>query len=368
MTSLFILLTPFSYLELYGIRIILLQVLLGGLILLKSALLNEKVSFDITFIYLLFIVMLTFIYSVMSGNQESFFSTFIFVVLFYITYSTVILKHISIDSIKRLYVYITLFSACGLFLQWGLHKFFNITIFRYVLFGGNRNAYSFIWMDFSFISLFVLCSIPIAFSVYSRGPAFIISIFLTIASVITSARTGMGALFLFLFFLILINYIKSLQTFRINKYYFILTIALPVFILLFIFGLPLLTGRIVSTSSSGRIEDYVIALEFFASNPWFGAMLDKIYFSENIAIIPHNLFIYPLALGGITYFIFFIVFLVVLLYAIRKSDKYILYSVYICLLGFLFIPSFFSAYFFAVLLGIALASSKLNIRNNKVTI
>lgn len=361
MARLFFLLTPFSYLEVFDVRFILLQVVIGCILVLKYIFKRGKILFDACFIPLLLVITISFVYASIVGAYESFLSSLVFSFIFYASFVLSFnASKVGLYVIKKLYVYTCIFAALGLFIQWSADYFLNITLFRYVLFGGNRSAFSFIWEDFSFISLFVVSCIPIVYCIYGRFISTLISLFLILASLITSARTGVGAILLFLAFLSFTQYGKSLLTGRITLVQLFFGLVLPVVMFLAVFLLPLLTGREVSASSSGRFDDYVTGLNFLSENLWFGALLDKDYYFQNIAKIPHNLFIHPLVMGGVFYFILFMVFLMLALRAVNKADKEVLHSIYICLLGFQFIPSFFSAYFFAVLLGIALGNSKIN--------
>lgn len=366
MTKLFFLLTPFSYLDFAGVRFLIFQLLVGVLFCVKALFFKKRLLGEKSLYPLVLLLWLTFLYAFVSGVYEAFWaiSSFALILCFSLQISW-FLDGKNINRINRLYVWACIFTAVGLFVQWILHVFLNLTVFRYILFGGARNAYSFIWMDFSFISLYVISCIPMLFRLYSKKVSFLISGFLIFSSLITSARTGVAALFIFLAVTIFLSLLKAFFSRKIALKYLMYILFFPIILVLVFFGLPLLTGREVTMSSSGRFGDYLIAFDFFKDNVWFGAYLDKVYYSQNVAFIPHNLFVHPLVMGGIFYFMLFVIFLFSVLLSIRNSDKDLLHSVYICLLGFQFIPSFFSAYFFAVLLGIALASSKRNRLKNK---
>src|SRR5690606_24595686 len=134
-------------------------------------------------------------------------------------------------------------------------------------------------------------------------------------------------------------------------------VAIP---LVSVYALPLITGRQLTASSSGRFEGFALGFQFLLNHPFFGALLDKELYKSTVSYVPHNIFLFPLFMGGLLYFSAFMAFLSLLIWDIKFADSDILAAVLICFLGFQFIPSFFSAYFFAVLLGIAMASSKIN--------
>lgn len=364
MTSLFFLLTPFTYAELYGVRVVILQVVLGAIALLFSFK-RKPFKTNTSLLFSIPLAIVSILYAFFSGYYESLFSFLVFSTLLFLSFQIAIHNSASLGVLKNVYVMTCLVVAIGLIVQVVAHVFFGVVLFRYVLFGGARNSYSFIWADFSFVSLFVVSCLPIVIEYKSRILILLIAIVLVAASIFTSARTGIAALFLILVIAIVWAFARSFIRLKINPKYLLLGAFSATLPLIMIYALPLATGRELTVSSSGRFDGFVLGFEFLSGSPLFGAYLDKEFFASTVTTIPHNLFLYPLIMGGTVYFILFLIFFLSLLYEIRKSDTDLKYSILICFIGFQFIPSFFSAYFFAILLGIAMASSRINLISKK---
>lgn len=135
-----------------------------------------------------------------------------------------------------------------------------------------------------------------------------------------------------------------------------------------IFGMESFTGRQVTGSSSGRIDDFIVGFQFFKENILFGFFFNKDLYNQMVGIIPHNVFVYMLYMGGVASFFIFLMWFFAVTMKIRSADLRLISALCICLLGFQFIPSFFSAYFLAVLLGLAMLSSKFNLNKNSISV
>ena len=365
MTVLFYLLTPFSYLELVGVRLILFQVLLGLVIVSYRVYKKPVLHLSPSFLALYIVVAITAVYSFFSGFVDSLMAVSAFSLLMYFSFYMASSGNVKIGKIKNVYLVSCLFIALGLFFQVFVHKFFGVAMFRHQLFGGERNAYSFIWMDYSFVSLFVVSCLPIVLSLKGRVFSLFVVLLVLLASTITSARTGIAAVSLFFILLFSKGYFSTLIKGKIRPRYFMLAAVAFVIPFLFMYFLPVITGRQLTASSSGRFDDFILGFNFLLEHPLFGVLLNNDLYGSLVSTVPHNVFLFALFTGGLIYFFSFAIFLGTLARDIRYADSDILSSILICFLGFQFIPSFFSAYFFAVLLGIAIASSRLNKRGCK---
>lgn len=211
-----------------------------------------------------------------------------------------------VNYLLKLYKIAVLFTAGGVFLQFISHYFLGLELFRYQLFGGGRNAYSFIWEDYSFLSLYLISAIPLFFDKKISLKFLIFSSVLFVSSIITSARSGVAALFLFLIIYILYDFFKSLRSGRArfgSILVFLLILALPYFVIL---GMEFFTGREVTSSSSGRMDDFVFGYKKFLDNPVFGYLFNKELYHNTVSKILHNVFIYTLYMGGLVSFFVFL--------------------------------------------------------------
>ena len=360
MVILFYLLTPFSYLEINGLRFILIQVLVGLLAALYFFIRKPKLHSGFAFPALAVLLVVTAGYYLASGNVDSLLAVSVFLLLMFFSFYLAENGPLSIESIKLIYIATCVFAAFGLAFQLVVNKLFGISFFRHQLFGGNRNAYSFIWADYSFISLFVVSCLPLVLRFKSRLLVFLTFLFLLFSSLVSSARTGVAALFLLTVCLVSLKYLTALVRGRMALKYLVLAAAMLVTPVIGMYALPLITGRQLTISSSGRVDDFILGFQFFSSHPFFGALLDKERYGALVSTVPHNFFLYPLFMGGVIYFFCFMVFVLSLVQDLKSADSDLLASLLLCFFGFQFIPSFFSAYFLAILLGIAMASSSMN--------
>lgn len=359
---LFFMSIPFSYAEFFGVRFLAIQIILGVLILIFRFLKKSNVTFyfDYSMSIMIALWFLVLAYSLHTGYINELLALTVFFLLFFMTTQ---ISSDSIEDVTKYYRYAVVFTAAGVFLQFLVHILLGVEIFRYQLFGGGRNAYSFIWEDYSFISLFIVSGIPLFFDKRISFKFLLLTCFLLLSSVITSARTGFVAFVLFVAFYVGTEIFKSLLTGKIKGkilFAFVLMLILPAFLII---GMESLTGRQVTGSSSGRIDDFITGFYYLEENVMFGGMFDKDTYSDSVSIVPHNVFIYILYMGGITSFFIFMLWFLLVLVKVKFSDKRLLGALIICLLGFQFIPSFFSAYFLAVLLGVSFVSARHNKRN-----
>jgi len=360
MTTLFHILTPFSYLDFSGVRLIIFQVSMGALLLIFTLLRARVVYYQLYMIPMALLLIANIIYSVFGGELRSLNSFLACIILMYSAFYIAV-DQSEIIGAKYLYIYCCLFFAGGIVIQFLAHLFLGVWLFRSDEFVGGRIAYSFIWSDYSFASLFLVSCLPMIMKNYRNK--FILSVLILIliaSSVLTSARTGLTAILVSAIIYFSFQLSSNLFRFIISYRLLLLALFVSVVLVLALYFMPMLTGRSFNLDSSGRLDDFAAGLHTFYANPYFGFLLNYSVYNEIVAAVPHNIFIYSLYLGGLFYFVLFIIFLLALVYDIRHADKDLLWSIVICFIGFQFIPSFFSAYFLAILLGIALASSRLN--------
>ncbi|MCQ4230890.1 hypothetical protein M8P87_13655 [Pseudomonas stutzeri] len=354
---LFFLLIPFSYMSLLGVRIIALQVLAGFAWLVIKFYKKRKLSFyfDIDLAVLLVLCAVVGGYAFHVDYFNEFFAIATFILLLFLT---VQFGPDLINTALGFYRLSVLFVAVGLVGQYLLHILSDVVVFNYELFGGGRNAYGFIWNDYSFLSLYIASSIPLFYNGRYNLQFISILLFLLIASIITSARTGPVAFLLFIVLYIFYFLFQAFATGKLKRKFFIVGTSIFFVIPALFFSIMLLTGREVTFSSSGRVEDFVIGYRYFLDDPMFGFYFDRANYNAAVSIVPHNVFIYFLYMGGLLAFAVFVCWLVSVSFVLRLSDKRIVAALVICLIGFQFIPSFFSAYYVAILVGLSVLSSR----------
>lgn len=353
----FVGLIPFSYQEILGIRVLLIQVVVGLIAFTLQFLSkrNFRFYFEPTLILLFLLWFLMFAFSLHTNSYNELLSLSVFSLLLFLTTQV---ERKGLNKLITFYQFSVLFTASGVFLQFILHKLAGIQIFRYELFGGGRHAYSFLWEDYSFLSLFLASAVPLFLNKKINFSSIFFSLFLLTTSVITSARTGVVSFIIFAALYVAYELMKSIYSGRINKKLLAATIIIFLTPALLILSMQALTGRQVSISSSGRFDGFIIGYNYFIDHFWFGVYFDKLFYSEHLTAIPHNIFIYMLYMGGLISFTLFVIWFLLVCANLRNVNGKIIRSLIVCLIGFQFIPSFFSAYFIAILLGMAFVSTK----------
>lgn len=343
---------PFSYLSFAGVRF--LPVLISPLIFF--VVLNSKfIVKDIGFIIFIILNFYVFLLGLYVFNFQSTFSILLFLFIAYWPFFLNLdnLLKLDINFILKLYVYFSIFCGVGLLFQVFIYTYFGVvlgTIGEYA----NRIGFAFIWNDFSFLSLYLASTIPLVFLLKNNILTKTLLVFiLFVSSILTTARTGVYSVLIFLILIIFLSLFKFifLQK-KIHKSIFI-TIPFIVFSIVFILLNVEIESdsRFLSLDSSGRLEDYLLAFDFIYNNILFGSYNDISIYRDSVSIIPHNLFIYNLAVGGLFYFILFILWFLYVFYCVLLCrNKYLVSSIFICLIGFQFIPAVYTAYFFALLL------------------
>jgi len=109
MSGIFYILTPFSYIEVSGVRLILAQILLGIILLAYSLIQKSKIYANPTMASLFLLLVITLIYSGFTGHIGGLLSLFVFMVLMYCAYHVAARQKFDTQKIKNLYM---LFVCC----------------------------------------------------------------------------------------------------------------------------------------------------------------------------------------------------------------------------------------------------------------
>jgi O-antigen ligase len=112
----------------------------------------------------------------------------------------------------------------------------------------------------------------------------------------------------------------------------------------------LASNRTYDFSGSGRLEGYLKAFEFVLENPFLGAWFSVEYYQQFYNVLPHNMFIYILTMGGFLSFALFLFWLLSFFLSARNNTTPLKLALLVVLVGTQFVPSIFSAYFIGALL------------------
>lgn len=265
---------PFSYLSFAGVRF--LPVLISPLIFF--VVLNSKfIVKDIGFIIFIILNFYVFLLGLYVFNFQSTFSILLFLFIAYWPFFLNLdnLLKLDINFILKLYVYFSIFCGVGLLFQVFIYTYFGVvlgTIGEYA----NRIGFAFIWNDFSFLSLYLASTIPLVFLLKNNILTKTLLVFiLFVSSILTTARTGVYSVLIFLILIIFLSLFKFifLQK-KIHKSIFI-TIPFIVFSIVFILLNVEIESdsRFLSLDSSGRLEDYLLAFDFIYNNILFQSIM-----------------------------------------------------------------------------------------------
>lgn len=345
---------PFAYYSLYGIR--LLPVLFSLSILIsffKGLHYRSTASIN----YYALMIAYCFVLSLLMFKLDVFLSMLFFGWLVYWPLF-IDRKKIVLIKIEKLLSYLIgtgVFLSIGLFLQIYLFKNYGIIIGKIDLVE-NRDAFGFIWTDYSFLSLFFVTLVPLTWrSTAPKVVKILYIIIFIVASAMTSARAGIVAMLIAYSTIYLIKGIRVLLTLKIKKneiYYFAIILLVAPFL---IFSILEFFPRISSFDDSGRFGGYISAFNFFSENILFGVNFDVDGYKAKVDTIPHNLFVYLLVVGGAVFLFLFLLWFVTLLARIyRGVDSDVFLSLLTSIIGFQFVPAIFSAYYFGYILSLCI--------------
>ncbi|RLI45417.1 hypothetical protein DRO69_05335 [Candidatus Bathyarchaeota archaeon] len=204
-----------------------------------------------------------------------------------------------------------------------------------------RIGFGVIFSDYSFLSLFFSTASMIAFFMKKRR---IIACILLLASILTTARTGMFSFVLSIMFLGILDSAKRAKGLKLIK-------TLGVVVLTGGIGLLILTnlrsGDILDPA--GRLSSMEKAFSIILKNPLFGVGLGTEAFKEAFGFaIPHNIIVQSLLQIGIPGTVFLIIIFANLWFSLWKGRPQlnaILYSFTTLLVGSMFIPDIISSRF-----------------------
>lgn len=354
---LLVFLIPFSYFDLFGYRVVVGSVFLFFSLFLVSV--ENKIYFDKA--GLLFLPPLFFVMSMsfFSGSKDVLSALLFTIYLCFLNFFSRSQLFFLLPRLCSLYLYGAVFIALGVICQRLLFELFGFAIGKIDAYGGGRIGFGFLWMDYSFLSLYLVSALPLVFysykSIYVRV---FVSAVLLLGSVVTTARTGLGALVLATIFVSVVEFIRVLVRGKVNKRVMLTLLFLAIASFVTFYFYVEFSSRSLKLDGSGRFEGYYLAFNAFLDSPILGVMFDRDYYVSNYGVLPHNLFLYILSQGGGLLFVLFFVWFSYVFYLACFRVQVFRYPIIIATFGFMFIPSFFSAYFLALLISFVVAEKR----------
>lgn len=343
------------------------------LVLLYSK--NKYRNLGINFFYLIIFIFILFYFIALliCDNKISGMSSFLTVcipLLFILLISIIKKLDIKYDELTKLYINVALGSAIGLMFQIVAYNVFGIQ-YGYIKYMSERIAFAGIFKDFSFYSVYLASTAQcIIMKFIINGSKNIKGlfggIFLCLASILTSARTGIMSIGV-VFFIIIIttlffgkfkNKIKAL-------------ICIPILVVTFTISISILVNLRNDNQSiigdSGRNGTYQSAMAIFKKNPLFGIGIGidnyQKYVQENLfgfdATIPHNFIMQSLAQLGLLGTILLIVFILyICIMALKIPNKEISYMFLVTLVSNFVLPDMLNTRFIVIQILLIIISYK----------
>jgi hypothetical protein len=351
--NLLVIVIPLAYLTIYSIRFLPIFLAISIFLVIKNGVHYRS---DTSFNYYFLMIVYCFLLSLIKLDFDVLISLVFFGWFVYWPMFIGQKNIVAIDSDKLFNNLVDsgIALSAGLFLQIFLYtkgiEIGNIGLFK------ERIAFSFIWQDYSFLSLFFTTLVPLTWrNKSSKVVKLMYTIIFLIASAATTARTGIFAIIIAYAALLLFKIIDVLMKLKVRRIEIYFVIAILIFSPIAIYFAYNFFPRFNSTNDSGRFGGYLSAFNFVENNIFVGAAFNIKEYSQAVDIIPHNLFVYMLFVGGFFFLILFLLWFVSLFLRIIKDiDLSLLLSILTSFFGFQFIPSFFSAYYFGFILSLCL--------------
>ncbi len=256
-----------------------------------------------------------------------------------------------LDTATDLYIVSTLAFATQVFLQRTFIRSSGTVIGHYAAMGQGRLAYSGLMGDYSFATLYLASGCVLVLIKYMewRNINFILFIieetFLLSAIIAVTSRTGIVALAV----IFAVYFLKNLKR-----------IGWKTTVLLFagIIAIPIVINELIASrsgqsflDSSGRLENYLIALKYFDEKPLFGIGLGIENLTTNLHIgIPHNFFVQYLLQIGVVGVLILLLFYVEFFRKDLEKDNPLRWAFWLIVIGSMLIPDVFSSRYYYVII------------------
>lgn len=343
------LLIPFSYYSLFGFRVI----IFGSVLVLVSLFIKGlSIKKNIDFTLFLINVLIVFFLSAYSNNYNEFLAAFVFFIFMYWPYliKDLVITDSLISQYINLYLFSAVFCALGVIFQSFLYINFGIEFGKIDTYL-NRTGFGFLWLDYSFLSLFLSSSIPLFFREKIRGK-YIFSLIIIVGSITTTARTGLFSLVVAMFLLSFIGFNYNLLRSKVKKIDLAVVVSSVILVLTISSLWSHYSDRELTFNSSGRFDGYYNAFLIFLESPYFGYLYNIEEYRSLYGAVPHNIMLYIMVFSGLFGLAFFISWVIFLFLRVSKADFYFKLSFMTVFLGLQFIPSYYSGYFIAMLISI----------------
>ncbi len=252
-------------------------------------------------------------------------------------------------KLRHTFVRGAIIAGIGVFAQFIMFSLLGKRLGYFKALGSFRNAFGYLFLDFSFLSLYLSAGGMLAFTLrqYHRENRLkysIVTILLLVASLITSARTGFAA---FIAVFVLYTGFYFLRLMPVMPIRSALLVMANTVILLGGYRVLLYFRPAGFRSDSGRGILNARAFDIFKNSPFTGIGFGS---STYGGTIPHNLIYQSLAQGGLLFTIPICLFFAIILLSSFKRNKDLFFVLLTVLIGSMFIPNIFNSRFLSAIL------------------
>ncbi|WP_430609389.1 O-antigen ligase family protein [Enterococcus sp. DIV1411a] len=273
------------------------------------------------------------------------------------------LTELNLTTFKKVFILGGYYTALMLIIQFVLYRYVGFE-FGKIDFLLNRELFYYLFSDVShgtlYLALTIFCAFDFLKTLHGKEKNKYIFFMLVslIGCAVTSARTGLYVLFVFLFLYILIK-----QKGFVRKF-----VSVIAFIILITVAFKLLmivrpqTDLSQALSSSGRTNGYLAALQLLFEHPFVGYGFSRDYISSLLGFeIPHLSILQYAVHGGILYsFLLYLNQLLIYSYA-AKNKSIFAWLIAIIVVGTCLVPDMFATRFLTIITMVALMEPSHNL-------
>ncbi|TZF92412.1 O-antigen ligase family protein [Chryseobacterium panacisoli] len=277
---------------------------------------------------------------------ETLIKTLLFLLIIIIALIKLRMSDLTVSSMMKFYVFAASVAGLMVLIQYLSLKILGINYLGVQnQFGKSRTGFAGLFYDYSISSIYlssaslILCYGLLTKKYIINYKLSIIFLLFTIGtSVLTSGRSGIAALFIALFFLLI--YLRNIKIIVVS-----LIVGFPlVKTILYIYSLNRTTNL---SNDSGRLDNYLNALNYFYKDFWFGARF--LGFSETSkSMLPHNFILDFLVQYGVIFTLLLLLFLIVVWFKGLKKQPILFFLFLLMLVGGNFHASFINTHYIVI--------------------
>ncbi|WP_426477606.1 O-antigen ligase family protein [Chryseobacterium sp. CBSDS_008] len=277
---------------------------------------------------------------------ETLIKTLLFLLIIIVALIKLKISNLTVLSMMRFYICAGAVAGLMVLIQYLSFKLLGINYLGVQnQFGKFRTGFAGLFYDYSISSIYLSSvSLILIYGLLTKQYivnykwSFILLFFTIGTSVLTSGRSGIAALFIAIFFLLI--YLRNIKIIVIS-----LIAGFPLIkTILYIYSLNRTTNL---SNDSGRLDNYLNALNYFYKNFWFGSRF--LGFNETSkSMLPHNFILDFLVQYGVVFTLLLLLFLIVVWFKGLKKQPILFFLFLLMLVGGNFHASFINTHYIII--------------------